>query len=188
VDEVLAMLPALQAPLFGPRRRAAQLRQLAGAVLEPGVVARVLAFHLVPLELRHSAASLAIESEGDTLNGPNMLGHSEAAVSNSIHAHKFEAPNNDVTHKMLEDRQRARQARANRRRVPQRGNGPENAEGQPSTVAVLQGQWMDSGRPLPNCCKLRPFRLHQYLDAALTRREHADQERPQQDSNLRHKV
>jgi len=82
------------------------------------VVARVFAQtkwkDLTPHDLRHTAASLAIDTGADANKVANMLGHTDGSFTLRVYAHLFQARINDVQDKMLEARQQARQERHER--------------------------------------------------------------------------
>lgn len=77
--------------------------------------------HLKPHELRHTAASLAIDSGAQADHVANMLGHADPGFTYRTYIHKFKARANQVGKKMGEAQAIARQERAQRRTTDAQG-------------------------------------------------------------------
>jgi integrase len=115
-NEVLAKLPTAHGPMFrSPSGRPLNSHNWRERKWNPAV-ARLFGGtaleELTPHDLRHTAASLAIDAGADALKVANMLGHADASITYKIYIHKFEARANDVADKMAEGRRQARVRRS----------------------------------------------------------------------------
>jgi integrase len=94
--EVLAMLPKAPGPVFrsptGRRLSSHNWREREWNPVVAAIFEKTVWADLTPHDLRHTAASLAIDSKADADDVANMLGHVDATVTYKIYIHKFEAP------------------------------------------------------------------------------------------------
>ena len=117
-DETLAMLPTAPGPVFrsptGIRLSSHNWRERRWNPAVDKLFGRTAWANLTPQDLRHTAASLAMDAGADAVKVANMLGHADPSITYKIYAHKFEARANDVADKMTEERSRARVRRVAR--------------------------------------------------------------------------
>jgi len=117
-EEVMAMLSRTPGPLWrsptGLRLNSHNWREREWNPVIQKPFGKTKWKDLTPHDLRHTAASLAIDTGADANKVANMLGHTDGSFTLRAYAHLFHARVNDVQDKMLEARQQARHERLQR--------------------------------------------------------------------------